>query len=78
MQFGLQGMDMPPTACANCTMMKKLSIVPYMSMEQPKVMIAVIILCELCRLALKNQELGCRLETIIPGEQGSDPRGSVR
>ena len=62
MSFTLEGL-MPKTQCANCTMTDDLNLVPYMSAENERIMIAVILLCGLCRDALTKKQLGIQVAT---------------
>jgi hypothetical protein len=66
--FGLTG-DVPPAACANCGDQRSLGIVPYFA-EKPGPMLAVLVLCNLCLLALNHNELGCRIDLRVAGQEG--------
>ena len=68
MAFGLTG-DIPISACANCQDKNDLALIPYREGKQTP-MLAVLILCGLCRNALSNNELGCYLDLRVAGQEG--------
>lgn len=66
--FGFYGV-IPDQSCLNCETDKELALVPYgKSPEHP--MRAVLILCSLCRTALKNKELGVHIDVRLKGVDG--------
>lgn len=65
--FSLQGM-LPPTACINCGDTRDLGITPY-HYERDAPMLAVIILCGLCRMALNNHEIGVKISIRVAGQE---------
>lgn len=71
MAFGLTG-DIPVCACANCQSDDDLALTPYKE-DANGPMLAVLVLCRLCRRALENGELGCHLELRVAGQEGWIP-----
>jgi hypothetical protein len=65
--FALTGI-MPPSACANCHDTKDIAIVPYHE-DRAGPMLAVLLLCGLCRRALANHELGVHVEIRVAGQK---------
>ena len=68
--FGLTG-EVPSAACANGGDNRSLGIVPYYA-EKPGPMLACLVLCDLCLMALNHNELGCRIEVRVAGQVGWD------
>jgi len=71
MSFSLSGL-IPACACANCQDKNDLAIVPYKENENGP-MLAVLILCGLCRRAMNNGELGCYVDMRVAGQEGWEP-----
>lgn len=67
-KFGLKG-EIPLSACCNCRDKRGLTIVPYYEIKGGP-MLAVIVLCQLCLMALNNGELTCNLEVRVSGQKG--------
>ena len=68
MAYSLTGI-LPETACANCSDKSELAIVPYHETRGGP-LLAVLLLCGLCRRALKNGELGVFIEVRVAGQKG--------
>lgn len=71
MAFTITG-DVPVSACANCQSMDDLALTPYKEHADGP-MLAVLILCGLCRRALENGELGCHMDLRVAGQEGWIP-----
>ncbi len=71
MAFTITG-AVPISACGNCQSKDNLGLVPYKE-EEKGPMLAVLILCGLCRRALDNGELGCYLDMRVAGQEGWIP-----
>ncbi len=66
--FHLHGI-IPESACANCQSHDELAIVPYHETRTGP-MLAVLMLCGLCRRALHNGELSVHIEVRVAGQKG--------
>ena len=67
-EFFLSGI-LPDLACINCRDTKDVAIVPYAETSGSP-MLAVLLLCGLCRAALRNRELGVHIDVRIRAEDG--------